>query len=103
MEVEVIEADFTSKVLTCRATTRVVDFKGDEQARLVELILGNANSLLEALDRVNDLENPKHVEAAFKFVEEMVIAQCNASPELTRKALAEVQDEILSRCGYGTK
>lgn len=97
MEVEVMEAEFASRILICKATVRVVDFKNEEQAKLITLVLKNADTMLEALDGINELENPKHVADAFKLVEEVVVAQQNVAVDIMAKALEKTRNEILSR------
>ncbi len=87
MEVEVIEAEFMSPVLLSKATVRLIDFKRERQEKLIGHILKNANLLLGTLDRVNDLENPAHLEAAIDVVEEMINAQEKAALQVTTDKL----------------
>ena len=92
--IEVMEADFMSPVLTARATMRTIDFQDVRQRRLVELILKNANTLLGALDGVNDFDDSRLIEKALMIVEKMALKQKEVTLEIALDEMEAVQDRI---------
>ena len=87
---EVMEAKFLSKELLCKATVRVFAPKRDEQRKLVEMILKNTETLLEALDGVSSLSDPEDALAAFTIVKKMAAAQIAVSLDIAMEELVKV-------------
>jgi len=87
VEIEVIEAVFESRVLTCKVKVRAIDFRHKEQNALVELILRNTNALFVALDEVSDFEDSRMMTQAFEIVKKMAVTQHNT-------LLSVIEDEM---------
>ena len=96
MEVEVIEVEFKGRTLTCKAVIRAIGFKQEEQKKLIEQILSNANTLLSAIDAVNDIDNSKTVEEAFEIVKEIVAEQHKAAVVIAAQEMKKVQAKMVA-------